>query len=38
MESADEEEISQIESKFILEFESNNPRIGYNRWPKFKDK
>ena len=38
MESMDEKEINQSEPKFILEFESNNPRIGYNQWPKFKDK
>jgi len=36
MSSVDSDEINQFESKFILEFQSNNPAIGYNRWPKFK--
>ena len=36
MESFDAEEINCIESKFILEYESNNPAIGYNQWPKFR--
>jgi len=36
MESEDENEINSNESKFILEHKSNNPAIGYNRWPKFK--
>lgn len=31
------EEVNKIESKFILEYESNNPKIGYNQWPKFKN-
>ena len=31
------EEINSIESKLILENESNNPKIGYNQWPKFKE-
>lgn len=35
-ESATEKELSQKEVEFILKFESNNPKIGYNRWPKFK--
>ncbi len=36
MESEDTKSISENESKFILEYQSNNPDIGYNRWPKFK--
>jgi len=36
MESTDEKEINQNESKFILKFKSNNPAIGYNQCPKFK--
>ncbi|MDO8291282.1 MAG: GIY-YIG nuclease family protein [Gallionella sp.] len=36
MESEDTEEINRSESKFILEYQSNNPAIGYNQWPKFK--
>lgn len=35
-ESESEQEINQIESKIILEYQSNNPDIGYNQWPKFK--
>jgi len=35
-ESDSKEEINKIESKLILEYDSNNPRIGYNQWPKFK--
>ncbi len=29
-------EINSKEVELILKFESNNPEIGYNRWPKFK--
>ena len=36
-ESDTTEEINSIESKLILEKESNNPKIGYNQWPKFKE-
>jgi hypothetical protein len=36
MESEDADEINGRESKFILEYQSNNPAIGYNQWPKFK--
>jgi hypothetical protein len=36
MVSEDENEINQNESKFISEYQSNNPTIGYNQWPKFK--
>jgi len=36
MESEDANEINRCEAKFILEYESNNPAIGYNPWPKFK--
>jgi len=34
-ESDSKEEINKIESKFIKEFQSNNPKFGYNQWPKF---
>ncbi len=37
MESEDAEEINRCESKFVLEYKSNNPAIGYNQWPKFKN-
>jgi len=36
MESIDDTEINKAESKFILEYQSNNPEIGYNQSPKFK--
>jgi hypothetical protein len=36
LESEDEKEINKKEPEFILQYESNNPDIGYNRWPKFK--
>jgi len=36
-ESDDVDEINRSESKYILEYESNNPAIGYNQWSKFKD-
>ena len=38
-ESPDCEEsvLSAKEVEFIREFQSNNPDIGYNRWPKFKE-
>ena len=33
---ASEEELSKKEVEFIRMLQSNNPEIGYNRWPKFK--
>lgn len=35
-EEATEAELSLKELEFIREHNSNNPEIGYNRWPKFK--
>lgn len=35
-EDATEEELSSKEVDFIRQYNSNNPDIGYNRWPKFK--
>jgi hypothetical protein len=32
-ESEDEEEINKKESKFIKEYKSKDPAIGYNQWP-----
>jgi hypothetical protein len=32
---ASEKELSEQEVKFIRKFQSNNPDIGYNQWPKF---
>lgn len=34
--SNDASEVSRMESIFIREHQSNDPAIGYNRWPKFK--
>lgn len=36
-ETASEEEVNQKEIEFIKLFRSNDPTIGYNRWPKFKE-
>ena len=30
-----EAELSRKEVEFIRKLQSNNPHIGYNRWPKF---
>ena len=36
-ESENADEVSKIEAQLIIEHSSNNPAIGYNRWPKFKE-
>lgn len=36
-ESDNENEINKKESEYILMYQANNPEVGYNRWPKFKD-
>ncbi|MDP1727263.1 MAG: GIY-YIG nuclease family protein [Bacteroidota bacterium] len=36
-ENLTDQEINKIEVEFIKQFQSNNPAIGYNQWPKFKD-
>ena len=33
-EDCTESELSQVEIRYIREFKSNDPAIGYNRWPK----
>ena len=33
--SEDEIEINKIESKLITDHQANNPKFGYNRWPKY---
>lgn len=38
MVSKDSSVINKAESQFILEFDANNPEVGYNRWPKYKIK
>jgi hypothetical protein len=35
-ESASDLTVNQKEVEYIRRFESNDPEIGYNRWPKFK--
>jgi outer membrane protein assembly factor BamB len=34
-ESEDDSEINKKEVELINRFYSNNPKIGYNQWPKF---
>lgn len=34
-ESEDKNEVSAIEGKFIVEYQSNNPEIGYNQTHRF---
>ena len=36
-EDCTESELSRKEVEFIREYQSNNPEIGYNRWPKFNE-
>lgn len=35
--TASHSEVSRKEVELILEHRSNDPTIGYNRWPKFRD-
>ncbi len=35
-ESDSEDEINKVEAQLIVENASNNPAVGYNKWPKFK--
>lgn len=37
-ESEAEEEINRMECSLILKCRSNDPAIGYNRWPKLKER
>jgi len=36
-ETASVQEVNQKEIEFIKQYNANNPEIGYNRWPTFKD-
>lgn len=36
-ENCDNSLVNKKEVEFITEFDSNNPAIGYNQWPKYKD-
>ena len=33
-ETCTDNELSEKEVEYIKKFESNNPNVGYNRWPK----
>jgi len=35
-ESDSAEEVNKLEAQLILEHDSNNPEVGYNKWPKFR--
>lgn len=35
-ENLTDKEINKMEVEFINKYQSNNPAIGYNQWPKFK--
>ncbi|MFA6474639.1 MAG: GIY-YIG nuclease family protein [Patescibacteria group bacterium] len=35
-EDAPDEEVNKIEVDYIKKLKSNDPSVGYNRWPKFK--
>ena len=34
-EDATDTEVNKMEVEFIYAYASNNPEIGYNRWPKY---
>ena len=34
--TADDREVNRKEVEFIRDLNSNDPAVGYNRWPKFK--
>jgi len=36
-ENLTDQEINKMEVEFIKKFQSNNPELGYNQWPKFND-
>ncbi|HOY24124.1 MAG TPA: hypothetical protein PK002_13310 [Cellvibrio sp.] len=36
-ESESIEEINKLEAELIRAHNSNNPKVGYNQWPKFKE-
>ena len=37
-ETATNSEVNKKEVELIRKFDSNNPEIGYNRWPKYTKK
>ena len=34
--TATDQEVTQMEVHFIVSLRANDPRVGYNRWPKFR--
>ncbi len=34
---ATDKEVNKKEIEFILQYKSNDPKIGYNKWPKYKE-
>ncbi len=36
-ENLTDQEINKMEVEFIMQFQLNNPTIGYNQWPRFKE-
>jgi len=36
-ETATDKEVNRMEVSLIKEFKSNDPKIGYNQWPKFSE-
>lgn len=37
-ENASDKDVNKKEVELIRQYDSNNPEIGYNRWPKYKKK
>ena len=37
-ENVEESEVNKKEVEYINQFHSNDPEIGYNKWPKFETK
>ena len=35
---ASDNEVNKKEVEFIEKYQSNNPAVGYNKWPKYKSK
>jgi hypothetical protein len=33
--TASDSDVAKMESRFIRELRSNDPAVGYNRWPKY---
>jgi hypothetical protein len=35
--NATDQEVNKLEVEYIHKYRSNDPAIGYNRWPRYKD-